>query len=268
MISEIKCKARLKLKENYWACVGWLFLASVLIGLISIISLRESTFDFLYYYLSVPRQIILWLKLISSNSYVIIFLFVFSIFVGNIIDIGTGFFALTSYRGEKAGGKELFQGFRYYSHALKGILWVQLWYLIWTSLLIVPFLLTLEVPGFFVLLAILLWAPWMIYKTLQYSFTKFILLDQPDLSPRQALRYSIDLTDGIKGKLIKTYLSFLDLWIFSAFTLGIFGIFFVNPYFKLTVAGIYEERKAEFIKEQEDSRVDRAEWLSKIAESE
>jgi uncharacterized membrane protein len=103
------------------------------------------------------------------------------------------------------------------------ILLVYLYTALWTLLLIVP--------G--------------IVKGLAYSLTPFIVKDNPQLSPNQAINLSMKMMKGHKFDLFYLYLSFIG-WIFLAIlTLGI-GLLWVIPYMQTSMAAFYLDVKNDY----------------------
>lgn len=103
------------------------------------------------------------------------------------------------------------------------ILLVYLYTLLWTLLFIVP--------G--------------IIKGLAYSLTPFIVKDNPQLSPNQAINLSMKMMKGHKFDLFYLYLSFIG-WIFLAIlTLGI-GFLWVIPYMQTSMAAFYLDVKNDY----------------------
>ena len=103
------------------------------------------------------------------------------------------------------------------------ILLVYLYTLLWTLLFIVP--------G--------------IIKGLAYSLTPFIVKDNPQLSPNQAINLSMKMMKGHKFDLFYLYLSFVG-WIFLAIlTLGI-GLLWVIPYMQTSMAAFYLDVKNDY----------------------
>jgi uncharacterized membrane protein len=76
--------------------------------------------------------------------------------------------------------------------------------------------------------------------------TPYILMDQPEIDAKEALKVSMEMTKGHKGEIFVMYLSFIGWAIVSAITLNIAGIFYVYPYMQLTLAGYYDELKAQY----------------------
>ena len=103
------------------------------------------------------------------------------------------------------------------------ILLVYLYTLLWTLLFIVP--------G--------------IIKGLAYSLTPFIVKDNPQLSPNQAINLSMKMMKGHKFDLFYLYLSFLGWILLSMLTLGV-GLLWVIPYLETTMAAFYQDVKNDY----------------------
>jgi len=102
---------------------------------------------------------------------------------------------------------------------LGGMMWMYLWVYLWTLLFIIP--------G--------------IIKSFAYSMTPYILASSPNVKAADALKLSMRMTDGHKGKIFVMGLSFIGWHILNFFTFGILGIFFVNPYETTSYAGLFVE---------------------------
>ena len=84
-----------------------------------------------------------------------------------------------------------------------------------------------------------------IVKGLAYSLTPFIVKDNPQLSPNQAINLSMKMMKGHKFDLFYLYLSFIG-WIFLAIlTLGI-GLLWVIPYMQTSMAAFYLDVKNDY----------------------
>ena len=82
-----------------------------------------------------------------------------------------------------------------------------------------------------------------IIKTYEYAFVDYILKDQPDITPDEALALSSRMTDGLKWEMFVLDWSFI-LWMLlaaalSVFTLGLSGIA-LNVYTNQTHAQLYQ----------------------------
>lgn len=138
-----------------------------------------------------------------------------------VITAGTDFYALKVYRGENAELADMFCGLKNYGHVLGGMLWMELFTFLWSLLFVIP--------G--------------IVKMIAYSMTPYILIDQPEIGAKDALKLSMQMTQGHKGEIFVMYLSFLGWLLLTALTGGILGIFYTTPYINVTLAGYYESLK-------------------------
>ncbi len=93
----------------------------------------------------------------------------------------------------------------------------QLFIFLWTLLLIVP--------G--------------IIKSYEYRMVTYILAENPDINYKDALDQSKAMMDGHKMDTFVLDLSFIGWALLSTITMGIVGIFYVNPYVALTGGELY-----------------------------
>ena len=84
-----------------------------------------------------------------------------------------------------------------------------------------------------------------IIKSLAYSLAPYILADNPDLSPNQALNLSVEMMKGYKGKLFLIMMGYLGFALLSIIALCIPFLWLV-PYYQAVMAKFYEEVKAEY----------------------
>ncbi len=137
--------------------------------------------------------------------------------------VGLAWFSLSVYRNQQAKIETVFEPFNNFGHVLGGFWYMELFTFLWTLLFIIP--------G--------------IIKSIAYSMAPYILVDQPDIPATEALEESMRMTNGHKGEIFVFYLSFLGWMLLSAITMDIVGIFYAFPYYTVSLAGIYEELKAE-----------------------
>jgi uncharacterized membrane protein len=138
------------------------------------------------------------------------------------IIVGFAQMFLRVYRGGRGDIGEAFgAGFRDYGRNLGGILWMDLFIFLWTLLFIVP--------G--------------IIKAIAYSMTPYILADSKKVRPTEALKLSMRMTYGYKGRIFVMYLSFIGWLILSALTFQILFVLYVGPYMQASLAGQYDELK-------------------------
>lgn len=76
--------------------------------------------------------------------------------------------------------------------------------------------------------------------SLMFSQTMFFLTDYIDIEPLQALKESVRIMHGKKGKLFYIQLSFIGIYLLGALACGI-GLFWVIPYVQVTMANFYRK---------------------------
>ena len=132
---------------------------------------------------------------------------------------------LRNHREESVDLENLFDGFRggRYTRVFCALFLVNLFTFLWTLLLIIP--------G--------------IMKAFSYALTPYIIMDEPELTARQAITRSCEIMEGRRWKLFCLYLSFIGWGILSLLTFGI-GFLWLAPYMNASVAAFYEDARAEY----------------------
>jgi len=115
-----------------------------------------------------------------------------------------------------------------FGRKLGGIMWVSLWLMLWAF---IPFA---GIVFIFV-------------KSAEYFMAQYILANHPNVTAIEALNLSKRMTYGHKGKIFVMGLSFFGWQILNVLTLGILGIFYVNPYMYMSLAGMFIEVRNEAI---------------------
>ena len=105
-----------------------------------------------------------------------------------------------------------------YKNIIKTMFFRDLFTVLWTLLFIIP--------G--------------IVKSYEYQMIPYLLADNPQMTKEQAFEESKRMMQGQKWKAFVLDLSFIGWNILSALTLGILGIFYVQPYMDATHAALYE----------------------------
>lgn len=141
-----------------------------------------------------------------------------SLILGGPLVLGAAIFSLAIARGQAEKFEMIFEGFQHFTNALVAYLLMVLYVVLWSLLLIVP--------G--------------IIAALSYSMTFYILADNRDMKPKDALRQSREMMDGYKLKLFKLCLWFFLLSILCVLTLGI-GFLWLIPFVNVTMATFYED---------------------------
>lgn len=132
---------------------------------------------------------------------------------------------LRNHREESVDLENLFDGFRggRYTRVFCALFLINLFTFLWALLLIIP--------G--------------IMKAFSYALTPYILLDDPELTARQAITRSCEIMQGRRWKLFCLYLSFIGWGILSLLTFGI-GFLWLVPYMNASIAAFYEDARAEY----------------------
>ena len=132
---------------------------------------------------------------------------------------------LRNHREESVDLENLFDGFRggRYTRVFCALFLVNLFTFLWALLLIIP--------G--------------IMKAFSYALTPYIIMDEPELTARQAITRSCEIMEGRCWKLFCLYLSFIGWGILSLLTFGI-GFLWLVPYMNASIAAFYEDARAEY----------------------
>jgi len=156
---------------------------------------------------------LIYLIIVSISSYA-------SIIVAGPFAIGAAIFSLKISNDNEPKIEQLFDGFKNFVKGLITYLLILIKVFLWSLLLIIP--------GIIV--------------ALSYSMTYFILAENPDLSPKEAMKQSKELMDGYKSKYFILSLTFLGLGFLCLFTLGIAFLWLI-PFIYITNAKFYEDIK-------------------------
>jgi uncharacterized membrane protein len=128
-----------------------------------------------------------------------------------------GYF-LKRIRGQEIELKNIFDGFKRFLPSFLLMLLMTIFTFLWSLLLVIP--------G--------------IIKGLGYSMAFYIMYDNPEMKPLEALKKSQIMMKGYKGKLFLLWLSFVGWAILGLFTVCI-GYLWLYPY--ISVANFYENLK-------------------------
>ncbi len=146
---------------------------------------------------------------------------ILTLIIGGPLALGAAIFSLSIARGKEARLEQIFQGFNNFSSAFVAYLLIIVYVLLWALLLIVP--------G--------------IIAGLGYSMTFYLLADDPQIKPQDALNKSKSMMDGYKLKLFYLCLRFFLLALLCILTLGI-GFLWLIPYIHITMAKFYDDIKS------------------------
>jgi uncharacterized membrane protein len=136
------------------------------------------------------------------------------------LTVGSYLFALSVARRSRADVSLVFDGFKRFGVSFAAYLLFTLFVCLWLLLLIVP--------G--------------IVASLAYSMTWFIIAEDPQVGPLEAIRRSRDMMRGHKGRLFCLSCRFIGWWFLCILTLGI-GILWLWPYYVTSLARFYDDLK-------------------------
>lgn len=140
-----------------------------------------------------------------------------NIFLTNPLYVGGMGFFLSNADGDGDLGQFALAFRKNYLQIVLGMVLKGLYTFLWTLLFIIP--------G--------------IIKAYEYRMVPYILADNPSIKQRDAFYLSKEMMSGNKWNAFVLDLSFIGWEILNAMTLGILGIFFVEPYRQQTNANLY-----------------------------
>ena len=140
-----------------------------------------------------------------------------TLLVSGPLVVGYSLLMLNIARGNNPKIENLFEGFEEFVRAF--VLWIT------NELLIALWSLLFIIPG--------------IIKTLSYSMSYYILLDNPEMSANEARKRSMQMMDGNKWRLFCLNFSFIGWILLSFLTFGIL-LFWVAPYMEAAKAEFYQ----------------------------
>lgn len=148
-----------------------------------------------------------------------------SILVFNPLEIGVSRFFTRNLK-EQAQVKEMCFAFdRSYKNCVKVTFFRDLYILLWALLFIIP--------G--------------IVKSYEYRLVPYILGECPGMEREEVLNLSKTMMYGNKWKSFVLDLSFLGWYLLNGLTLGILGVFYLNPYVRQTNAALYMTLKEQYL---------------------
>lgn len=140
------------------------------------------------------------------------------VFIFNPLEVGCKKYYLRNLNEPAQVGNIGYAFDNNYKNIIKTMFFRDLFTVLWTLLFIIP--------G--------------IVKSYEYQMIPYLLADNPQMTKEQAFEESKRMMQGQKWKAFVLDLSFIGWNILSALTLGILGIFYVQPYMDATHAALYE----------------------------
>ena len=214
--------ARIRLKGNWGLAILVCIIAALLGGLGgNPITVLSNSLDNLYnrfqnvphfaYYAQVMERMLDFTK--AATIWGII-----TFIIGGVVELGACTFHTRLSLGEQPSFGWLFDRFGIFLKALGLRLFMSLFILLWSILLIIP--------G--------------IIAAYRYSMAPYLMAEYPQIGIREAVDRSKQLMDGNKGRLFCLQFSFIGWWLLSALTFGIVGLW-IMPYMQTAQACFYLE---------------------------
>ena len=147
--------------------------------------------------------------------------FLVSFFVINPLYVGGMRFYIRSFE-TKPQYKEMFFGFEnHYKNVVSVMALRDIYTILWSLLFVIP--------G--------------IVKSYEYAMVPYLLAENAEMPAKEAFAASRQMMKGQKWKAFVLDMSFLGWQLLSILTIGILGIFYVEPYMQLTGAALYRRLK-------------------------
>lgn len=140
--------------------------------------------------------------------------------IGGPINFGLAAFFLKIARNQETTFTELFSGFHYFWKNFVLNFFIIVFTVLWLLLLIIPGIIAM----------------------LRYSMAYYIMNDNPELKPLEAIELSKKMMYGHKERLFFLWLSFIGWFFLGIVTLGI-GFLYAMPYYNATITNFYEDIK-------------------------
>lgn len=225
---ELKARGKTAFQANYWPCVGAAAILMFASGAGSVASGSRVTntqdLSNQLQGLNQEQLAVVVAVVLGAVGLAMLVGVVVNIFVFKPLEVGVRrFFAVNSQ--EPAAMNELTYGFRNgYMHTVGTLFLRSLFLTLWSCLLFIP--------G--------------IVKAYSYRMVPYIVADRPELSAKETITLSRKMMDGQKMNAFLLDLSFLGWILLSVISLGLVGIFFVNPYVAATDAELYHTLSENF----------------------
>lgn len=230
---QLKSNAKINFRRNYWPCVGVGFILTIITSGGAANSAKNGA-D----YANSDAAFATGTAFVSSHSGIMtllgalgitfgILMLLFSIFVGNVLEVGAKKFFVRN-RTETPGMGTILDGFRgNYGNVVIVMVLKEIYIILWTCLLIIP--------G--------------VIKAYEYLMVPYILAENPGMNRKEAFAISKRMMDGEKWNAFVLQLSFIGWYLLEGVTCGLAGIFYVTPYVEATMAELYAYNKGKAYEE-------------------
>jgi len=256
---EIKEYAKGAFAAQRSACILGLFLVMLLtVGFVYFGNIPNIMINFSFF---IQDFDIVILGIIAVIGVIVSLLAIPVAILSYVLTVNVSGFFVKVYYGQPVKYSEPYYEIRNnFGRKLGGMLWVALWLYLWSLAFMAPAMIVsiIAVVGFvasnsygtpfFAILipfaVILLSCIPIIIKSLSYSMTQYILASNPNVLATNAIKLSIRMTKGHKGKIFGMWMSFVGWQLLNILTFGILGIIYVNPYMYASFAGQFVELRS------------------------
>lgn len=222
--AELKARAKQAFHRNYWSCVVVAFVMSIITSAASSTTEKNSEEA-----LNVsggygnPGLAAAMIAIFAIAAIIMIIAIILKIVIGNALFVGGARFFIAN-QIEKAKIGELAFGFKCggFGNIVLVMFLRDLFTGLWTLLFIIP--------G--------------IIKHYEYLMVPYILAENPQMSQKEVFQISKQMMMGQKMDAFVLELSFIGWRILEGITMGIVGIFYVEPYYQATFAELYTANKS------------------------
>lgn len=245
--SELKRRAKQRLKGKYGLCIGAQFIVYAVVFIIMLVyfgvifSLEIANASF--FAVGNGKTAFIILRAMAFLSYVVI------LSLAGLLAPGINRIYLNLCTDQRAGFSDLLYAFQnkphkflgfYFVNLLIGIVWGIPFFVVFAVSLITDF-----IPVMIVLLVLmyLLWLLGIFGTMLFLAQSMFILIESPDKKVFASLKESADMMRGNKGSLLYLYLSFFGILVLGYCSLGI-GYLWIMPYIQCTAVEYYLDLKS------------------------
>jgi uncharacterized membrane protein len=221
--AELKARAKYSLRANYWKSVLVAFILMLIGGGVSSSGSSDRSYTGNEYIDAVGGQVagpwvwVLGLGMVVVFAAVVVGL-VLTVFVINPLNLGCKKYFLDASDGNANLGNLGYAFQNCYTNVTYVLFLQDLFLVLWTCLFIIP--------G--------------IYKAYEYRMIPYLLSEDAQLSFTQAKNLSRDMMQGEKWNAFVLDVSFIFWELLSACTLGLVGVFWVDPYYQLTGVELYK----------------------------
>lgn len=225
---QLKTNAKMNFKRNYWPCVGVGVIVSILSAGFAVNGGNSADYANQSQGAGFPGSSGVFVAIVAMGMVVSILGILFSVFIGNVLKVGTNKFFIQN-RSEMPSFGTVIDAFRsgHYGNVVVVMILKDIFTALWTLLFVVP--------G--------------IIKGLEYLMIPYILAENPGMDRKDAFAISKRMMDGEKWNTFVLELSFIGWYLAAAVTCGLAGIFYVTPYVEATFAELYAYNKGKAYQE-------------------